>query len=86
MGKIKVKVVPKSSKPQILRCKDCIKIKVNSPPTNGKANKELMELLSKKLHVPKSKIKILYGFSAREKYIQIDGIETDQILKKLFYN
>ena len=42
------------------------------PPVDGKANRELIKLLSKDLDVPKSKIKIKSGLSSRNKLIKVD--------------
>ncbi len=83
MGTIKVKVVPKSSRNAILKENDLIKIKLTSPAEKGKANKQLIELLSKKLNIPKSNIKIVSGEHSRDKSISIDGLSEDEILKRL---
>ena len=48
-----------------------IKIKVNSPPVDGKANEELILFLSKFLKIPKSFIKIISGETSRIKKISI---------------
>ena len=48
-----------------------IKIKVNSPPVDGKANEVLILFLSEFLDIPKSKIKIVSGKKSRIKKISI---------------
>ncbi len=47
------------------------KIFVKSPPVKGKANKEIIEILSNYFDVPKSKIKIVKGLTSKEKEIEI---------------
>ncbi len=47
------------------------KVYVKSPPTKGKANKELIEILAKYFGLAKSKIKIVKGVASREKVIEI---------------
>ncbi|MGC1392932.1 MAG: DUF167 domain-containing protein [Coleofasciculaceae cyanobacterium] len=47
-------------------------IHLKSPPVDGKANKELIELLAKKFDVSKSQIRIKSGLSARNKLVEID--------------
>ena len=49
-----------------------LKIYLTSAPVGGKANKELIELLSKKLKCSKSRINIIKGRRSREKIIEID--------------
>ncbi len=52
---------------------DALKIKLRTQPHNGLANKELIEILSEILNVPKSKIEIIRGKTSRHKIIKIKG-------------
>ena len=71
-----VKVVPRSSKSEVLgKDGDAIKVKVTSAPEGGKANKELLEVLSRWLGVKKSKIRIVSGETSRKKLIEVEGLE-----------
>jgi len=53
------------------------KARVTAAAESGKANKALIELLSKSLRVPKSTISIAAGESARKKILRIDGDPED---------
>ncbi|RLB09255.1 MAG: hypothetical protein DRG27_04680 [Deltaproteobacteria bacterium] len=68
---------------QIIKEGDVIKIKLTSAAQKGKANKQLLELLSKRLKLPKSKIKIVSGESSRDKRISIEGLSKEEILSRL---
>ena len=58
----RVKVVPNSSASKIVEVnEEFIKIKLNSPPIEGRANKEVINLLSKVLGVSKTSIVLLNG-------------------------
>ncbi len=71
---IKISVVPNSSKSFVVGVFDgVIKIKLHSPPIEGKANKEVIEFLSCILDVQKSKISILRGDKNKLKTIVIKG-------------
>jgi uncharacterized protein (TIGR00251 family) len=48
-----------------------IKIKVCSPPQEGKANKELIDFISKKIGVSKKNIRIVSGEKSNLKEIEI---------------
>ena len=48
-----------------------LKIYLTAVPIQGKANKELVKLLSEKLSVSKSKIKIIRGEKSKEKVIEV---------------
>jgi hypothetical protein len=44
-----------------------LKIRINSPPVEGEANRESIDFLAKTLGVSKSEIKLLKGAQSREK-------------------
>lgn len=48
-----------------------LKVKVSAPPIEGKANKELIKILSEYFDVPKSQISILVGDKSRNKIVEI---------------
>ncbi len=73
--KIQVKVKPNSKEQKVQKSSDgSLIVRLKSPPVDGKANKELIELLAKKFKVSKSKIKIKSGLSAKNKLIEIDSV------------
>ena len=49
---------------------DSIKITLNAPPVDGKANEELIKFLSKTLDIPKSSVIIVSGETNRTKFIK----------------
>jgi uncharacterized protein (TIGR00251 family) len=73
---IMVKIVPRSSRSRIMGKEgDAYKVKVNSPPVDGEANKELISLISKKLSIPKGSIEIISGKTSRIKLLRLWGID-----------
>ncbi len=67
-----VRVIPRSSKSEIIGEHDGdLKVKLLSSPVEGKANKELIEILSKELKVSKSEVEIISGETSKSKRIQI---------------
>lgn len=71
--KISVKVVPRSAKNEIIgqMADGVLKIKLTAPPTDGKANQSLINLLAEKYHKSKNKIKIISGQTSRKKIVWI---------------
>ncbi|MFB8788981.1 MAG: DUF167 domain-containing protein [Potamolinea sp.] len=68
-----VKVKPNSKQQNIEESADGIlTVHLKSPPVDGKANKELIDLLSKKFNVSKSQIRIKTGLSSKTKLVEID--------------
>ena len=77
---IDTKIVPKSSRNEVvIEENNQIKIKVTSPPVDGKANKAVTELLSKKLKVPKKNVQIVSGEKSRQKRIRIYDVSFNEI-------
>ncbi|MFH0857634.1 MAG: DUF167 domain-containing protein [Candidatus Magasanikbacteria bacterium] len=71
--KIHVKVIPRSSKNQLIKNPDgSYKIKLTAPPVDGEANEQLILFLSKEMKIPKYKIHIIKGLTGKNKIIQID--------------
>ena len=58
--KIKVKVIPRASKQEIIKMADgSLKVKLCSQPVNFKANKELVEVLADYYKTKKQNVSIL---------------------------
>lgn len=75
---IKVKIVPNSSKNEIVLEEEFIKIKVTAQPIENKANKALIEFLSKKFKIPKTGIEILHGETSKEKTILLSTVDENK--------
>lgn len=81
--KLSVRVQPNASKCEITDVlEDFIKIKLNVPPIEGKANEKCISFLSDILKIPKTSIEIISGEKSRLKIFLIKG-KTDIIYKKL---
>lgn len=77
---LSVYIVPRSSKTEIVGpYGDALKIKLNAPPVDGKANEELVYFLSKKLKISKSNIKMISGFNQKRKVLSITGLQISNI-------
>lgn len=67
-----IKVKPNSKQQIIEEALDgSLTIHLKSPPVDGKANKELIEILAKRFDVSKSQIRIKSGLSSRNKLVEI---------------
>ena len=83
MNAVKFRIIPNASKTEIIGAYgDAVKIKVSSPPLDGKANAELFKFLSKKFNVTKNSIRIISGENSRDKLVEI-SISKEEILASL---
>ena len=75
---VTLKIVPNSSKNDIIVDGDFIKVKITAQPIEGKANKALVEFLSKKSGIPKTKIEIVNGETSKEKTLFFNTQDKDK--------
>ena len=83
---IKLKISPNASKNEIINKDGEIKVKVAAQPIENKANKALIEFLSKSLKIAKSNIEIVKGETSKEKTLLFKNISSDKMveIKRLF--
>lgn len=70
---ISVRVVPRASKDTIAGVMggEALKVRIQAPPVEGKANAYLVKYLSKRWNIPRARIEILSGETGRNKRLQI---------------
>ena len=75
-----VLIVPRASKNQIIgKQGDQVKIRLNAPPVDGRANEALVMFLAASLGVSRRQIEIVAGASSRHKLVRITGVTAKQI-------
>ena len=62
---------------------DHLVVRLNSPPVEGKANKALIKLLAKTLHLAPSRLTLIQGDKSRTKVIAIQDMTPEHILNIL---
>lgn len=58
-----------------------LKIRVRAAPTDGSANAAVVDLLSAKLGVPRSRVALVRGAASRVKWFRIGGLSHDDVLQ-----
>ena len=66
---VNIRIIPNSSKNDLIREGEYVKVKVTAQPIENKANKALIEYLSKRLKLPKSSIEIVKGETSKDKIL-----------------
>ena len=76
-----VRVQPRSSKDEIAGViNGALKIRLQAPAVENRANEALVEFLAHLLKTPKSAVRILAGDRSRRKRIEIRGVTKQQVL------
>ena len=79
---VRIKVIPNSSKNELVITDDGLKLKITAQPIENKANKAVIEFVSKKLKTAKSNIKIIKGELSKEKTLLISNY-TEELFTKI---
>jgi uncharacterized protein len=76
-----VRVQPRASKDEITGVMNgALKIRLQAPAVEDRANEALVELLAHLLKTPKSAVRILSGDRGRTKRVEIRGVTKQQVL------
>ncbi|MBJ7347742.1 MAG: DUF167 domain-containing protein [Thermoleophilaceae bacterium] len=73
---VQIRVTPRASQSAIVELRPPhLIVRLNAPPADGAANKELIKLIAKASNNPKSKVTLIRGHKAREKTVAIADAE-----------
>ena len=71
---VTVRVIPRAAKPGVAGTRQgALLVRLASPPVDGAANAELIEVLARALDVPRRSIVIVSGERARTKTVRVTG-------------
>lgn len=74
---ITVRVIPRANRSGLAGTRgDAVLVRLQSPPVEGAANDELVEVLARALQVPKRAVSIVAGDRSRQKRVRVVGIDA----------
>ena len=77
---LRVRVQPKASRNAIrLEPDGRIRVALTAPPVEGAANKALIQLVAKKMGIPKAGVTLVRGQKARDKTLGLAGVTASQV-------
>jgi uncharacterized protein (TIGR00251 family) len=72
--RLKIKVQPRARQQEVQKIGEReYTVSVLSPPSEGKANKEVIAVLASHFHLPPSRVKILKGKKSRQKIVILES-------------
>lgn len=84
MPVIAVKVVPRAAQDEIVGWLDGqLKVRVQAPPQDGRANRAVEALLAEALGLKKAAVAVAGGFTSARKRVEIAGLTRDEIVARL---
>lgn len=71
---IELRVQPRASRSEIAGCHgERLRVRLQAPPVDGKANAALVELVAAAFGVPRARVSIEQGLAGRDKRVRIAG-------------
>lgn len=81
---LQVRVTPRSSRHRVDGVLgDALKIRLQAPPVEGKANEALVEFLAEQLDVPRRAVQLEAGAQSRTKRVRIAGLTGAEVQRRL---
>jgi uncharacterized protein len=81
---VTVRATPRASRNEITGIvENALRIRLQAPPVDGKANKALVEFLAETLDVPRSALALIAGETGRVKRILIVGLAEAVVRERL---
>ncbi len=66
-----VRVTPRASRNAVEWADGVLRVRVTAVPEDGKANRAVVALLAKALGIPKSRLELIWGETARDKVFRV---------------
>jgi uncharacterized protein len=80
----RVRVQPRASRTEVAgEHAGAVKLRIASPPVDGKANEECRRFLAKLVGISASAVEIISGDSSRDKVIRIHNVSTERVRQAL---
>jgi uncharacterized protein len=82
--RLKLRVIPGADRSEIVgRYGDAWKVRIGAAPERGRANAELLDLLSERLGVRRAELAIVSGHATRDKVVELRGLSAHEAAHRL---
>ena len=82
--RLRLRVSPGARRSELVgRHGDGWKVRVTAPPEDGRANDAVLDLLARRLDLPRRSLSIVSGHTGREKVVRMAGIDRAESERRL---
>ena len=82
--RVRLRVSPGANSAHVVgRHGEAWKVRVAAPPEGGRANDAVVRLLAETLSLPREAVTLVSGHGARDKIVELTGIDPTQIERRL---
>ena len=79
-----LRVVPRAARSEVgAPLGDALKIRLQAPPVDGKANAALIEFLAEALGIPRRSVRLVAGTTSRAKRVMVTGLSAADVRRRL---
>ena len=83
-ARIAIRLQPRAGRNKIVGVRDgAVVVRVAAAPVDGRANDALCRLIAKRAGVPRSQVAIVRGERARDKLVEVEGIDEKTLHEML---
>lgn len=83
MARLTVKVHPRAKRTALTgRLGDAYKLDLTAPPVEGQANEQCIRFFAELAGVPRSRVRIVAGQTARTKVVEVEGLAQEELEKR----
>jgi uncharacterized protein (TIGR00251 family) len=83
-ARLRLRVLPRAGKDAVQGLHgDRLKVRLQAPPVDGKANKALLKFLARALGLPASRLALVSGETGREKTLLVRGVSPEKVAETL---
>ena len=84
LTRVRLRVAPGATRAGVVgRHGDAWKVRVTAPAEAGRANDAVVRLLADTLALPRTSVTLVSGHSARDKIVELAGVEPEDIERRL---
>jgi uncharacterized protein (TIGR00251 family) len=82
--RLRVRVSPGARRGDVAgRIRDVWKLRVTAPAEGGRANEAVIRLLADTVDVPRRRVSLVSGHTARDKVVELEGVEAAEAERRL---
>jgi uncharacterized protein len=82
--RVRLRVSPGANSAHVVgRHGEAWKVRVAAPPEGGRANEAVVRLLAETLSLPRDAVTLVSGHGARDKIVQLAGLDPTEIERRL---
>jgi len=81
---LRVRVTPAAGRDGLLGWQgDLLRLSVTAPAERGRANEAALRLLADALGLPRQRLRIVRGYTSRQKVIAVEGLDEAEVRARL---